>query len=81
MHQRIVPFLQIELTVSLKIIKVMQLYKRINAVGQNRTVDTRIFSPLLYRLSYNGKNNGVLIPHFTLNVKPFCFFFVQRRKW
>ena len=25
------------------------------ASGQNRTVDTRIFSPLLYRLSYRGK--------------------------
>jgi hypothetical protein len=24
------------------------------AQGQNRTVDTRIFSPLLYRLSYLG---------------------------
>ena len=32
------------------------------ASGQNRTVDTRIFSPLLYRLSYRGmffvKKNG-----------------------
>ena len=26
------------------------------ASGQNRTVDTRIFSPLLYRLSYRGMN-------------------------
>ena len=26
------------------------------ASGQNRTADTRIFSPLLYRLSYRGKN-------------------------
>ena len=25
------------------------------ASGQNRTVDTRIFSPLLYRLSYRGE--------------------------
>ena len=25
------------------------------AAGQNRTGDTRIFSPLLYRLSYRGK--------------------------
>ena len=25
------------------------------ASGQNRTADTRIFSPLLYRLSYRGK--------------------------
>ena len=37
----------------------LKTVKRLNnAVGQNRTVDTRIFSPLLYRLSYNGKNNG-----------------------
>jgi hypothetical protein len=27
------------------------------AEGQNRTGDTRIFSPLLYRLSYLGPNN------------------------
>ena len=26
------------------------------ASGQNRTVDTRIFSPLLYQLSYRGMN-------------------------
>ena len=31
-------------------------YFRINgASAQNRTVDTRIFSPLLYQLSYRGK--------------------------
>ena len=28
------------------------------ASGQNRTVDTGIFSPLLYRLSYRGKYVG-----------------------
>jgi hypothetical protein len=27
------------------------------AEGQNRTADTRIFSPLLYRLSYLGSMN------------------------
>ena len=42
---------------------------KITAVGQNRTVDTRIFSPLLYRLSYNGKNNGILISVFIICVK------------
>ena len=26
--------------------------------GRNRTSDTRIFSPLLYRLSYEAKING-----------------------
>ena len=31
-------------------------YIRISgASGRNRTIDTRIFSPLLYRLSYRGK--------------------------
>ncbi len=27
--------------------------------GQNRTVDTRIFSPLLYRLSYPAKDGKI----------------------
>ncbi len=27
-----------------------------NASGRNRTIDTGIFSPLLYQLSYRGKN-------------------------
>ncbi len=26
--------------------------------GRNRTADTRIFSPLLYQLSYRAKQNG-----------------------
>ena len=31
-------------------------YVRINgASGRNRTIDTGIFSPLLYQLSYRGK--------------------------
>ena len=30
-------------------------YIRNGAFGRNRTTDTRIFSPLLYRLSYEGK--------------------------
>ena len=38
-------------------------YIPLSAVGQNRTVDTRIFSPLLYRLSYNGK-----ITRFSLSI-------------
>ena len=29
--------------------------KKYGAFGRNRTIDTRIFSPLLYRLSYKGK--------------------------
>jgi hypothetical protein len=32
--------------------------KKNGAQGQNRTADTRIFSPLLYRLSYLGFNFG-----------------------
>ena len=31
---------------------------RLGALGRNRTTDTRIFSPLLYRLSYRGKFGG-----------------------
>ena len=30
-------------------------YYHNGAAGRNRTADTRIFSPLLYRLSYRGK--------------------------
>ena len=42
-------------------------YIPLSAVGQNRTVDTRIFSPLLYRLSYNGvRNRGDIISFFKL---------------
>ena len=32
------------------------------AQGQNRTADTRIFSPLLYRLSYLGETGNCLYP-------------------
>ncbi len=32
-----------------------------SAEGQNRTADTRIFSPLLYRLSYLGLNKKSII--------------------
>ncbi len=33
-----------------------------SAEGQNRTADTRIFSPLLYRLSYLGLNKNRTCP-------------------
>ena len=33
----------------------MALIKKAGASGRNRTTDTGIFSPLLYRLSYRGK--------------------------
>ncbi len=32
-----------------------ELCPHFGASGRNRTIDTRIFSPLLYRLSYRGK--------------------------
>ena len=31
------------------------------AQGRNRTIDTRIFSPLLYRLSYLGEKRNVVL--------------------
>ena len=37
-------------------IKEERLLHLCGASAQNRTVDTRIFSPLLYQLSYRGKN-------------------------
>ena len=33
----------------------MSYIRIFGAFGRNRTIDTRIFSPLLYRLSYKGK--------------------------
>ena len=33
-----------------------ELFPHDGASGQNRTADTRIFSPLLYRLSYRGNH-------------------------
>ena len=33
----------------------LSYFRRYGASAQNRTVDTRIFSPLLYQLSYRGK--------------------------
>jgi hypothetical protein len=33
----------------------MSYIRNFGAFGRNRTTDTRIFSPLLYRLSYKGK--------------------------
>ena len=41
------------------------------AAGQNRTGDTRIFSPLLYQLSYRGKPIFATKLSFTIyNTKP-----------
>ena len=34
----------------------------LSAEGQNRTADTRIFSPLLYRLSYLGPIKNKVCP-------------------
>ena len=52
---------------------------KIGAEGQNRTADTGIFSPLLYRLSYLGmtlKETKIIRPPF------FCqdFFGLYRQK-
>ena len=33
----------------------MSYIRTVGASGRNRTSDTRIFSPLLYQLSYRGK--------------------------
>ena len=33
----------------------LSYFRKYGASAQNRTVDTRIFSPLLYQLSYRGK--------------------------
>ena len=41
--------------------------KRLGASGRNRTNDTRIFSPLLYRLSYRGEYRTVNSEHGTVN--------------
>ena len=39
-------------------VELRQHIKFFGASGRNRTTDTGIFSPLLYRLSYRGKKNG-----------------------
>ena len=44
----------------------LSYFRIIGAARQNRTVDTRIFSPLLYRLSYRGKWR----PGWDLNPRP-----------
>ena len=46
-------------------------YIRINgAFGRNRTSDTRIFSPLLYQLSYKGINKTCIIFIIQVNGDP-----------
>ena len=55
------------------------------AQGRNRTIDTRIFSPLLYRLSYLGKRRIYLIELFGTTVNRFlleekCGFFPMSRQ-
>ena len=36
-------------------------YLNLGGPGRNRTTDTRIFNPLLYRLSYQAKNRDCTI--------------------
>ena len=43
----------------------------IGAEAQNRTGDTRIFSPLLYRLSYLGTENKICLLEGSILVKAF----------
>ena len=49
-----------------------------SAETQNRTVDTTIFSRMLYQLSYLGKplflNNAYILAGFRFYVKRFIFF-------
>ena len=35
----------------------------VGGLGRNRTTDTRIFNPLLYRLSYRAKDNEYISAH------------------
>ena len=42
--------------------------------GRNRTADTRIFSPLLYRLSYRAIFNHILFSRSYLDIKLFRSF-------
>ena len=37
----------------------------LGGLGRNRTTDTRIFNPLLYRLSYRAKPNIIYQPELT----------------
>ena len=50
-----------------------------NAQSRNRTSDTRIFSPLLYQLSYLGLSipyhNSIILPTRQKNVNTFFVFF------
>jgi hypothetical protein len=43
-------------------VKHMEISVLDGAQGRNRTTDTRIFSPLLYRLSYLGVTSRCRVP-------------------
>ena len=45
----------------------MSYIRTVGASGRNRTSDTRIFSPLLYQLSYRGKHMKTGIAGFRRN--------------
>ena len=45
----------------------MSYIRTVGASGRNRTSDTRIFSPLLYQLSYRGKYMKTSIAGFRRN--------------
>ena len=51
------------------------------AQGRNRTADTRIFNPLLYRLSYLGKKEPVMYPKAWLSVNYLFSFSAAAARW
>ena len=47
----------------------LQAFDLIGGQGRNRTIDTRIFSPLLYQLSYLAFEKRAIIPARAISVK------------
>ena len=53
-------------------------YTRMDAQNRNRTSDTRIFSPLLYQLSYLGKSLFCCMYVTTVVILHDCYAFVKK---
>ena len=51
-------------------------FKKNGGSGQDRTADTRIFSPVLYRLSYRANNKKMAVPK---GLEPSIFCVTGRR--
>ncbi len=49
-------------------------FKTLGGLGRNRTTDTRIFNPLLYRLSYRAKEKHCSSKLGQLRVKSACLW-------